>query len=166
MREIERTIKNYEREKSAERTNHYERADLHEERDYFIPNLIYPETKATYGKYGMMREDYLKEHNPGLWNRLILHGELTAHLNEIDKTAKRADRTDDAGADENSGSDRGTESDRPTEMGGLDGELQGAGGGNRAYGVGVQLTLFPTEDETNQNNRRSGERNAFRFFYI
>ena len=52
-----------------------------------------------------------------------------------------------AGADENSGSDRETESDRPTEMGGLDGELQGAGRGNRAYGVGVQLTLFPTEDE-------------------
>ena len=30
--------------------------------DYFIPNLSYPETKATYGKYGVMRENYLKNH--------------------------------------------------------------------------------------------------------
>ena len=37
---------------------------------------------------GMMREDYLKQHNPGLWNRLMLCGELTEHLNEIDKTAR------------------------------------------------------------------------------
>ncbi|MDO5397974.1 MAG: TnpV protein [bacterium] len=56
--------------------------------DYLIPNLTYPETEATYGKYGMMREDYLKNHRKGLWNRLILHGELTAHLNEIDRTAR------------------------------------------------------------------------------
>ena len=56
--------------------------------DYYIPNLIYLETKPTYGKYGMIYEDYLKNHRKGLWNRLILHGELTAHLNEIDKTAR------------------------------------------------------------------------------
>ena len=56
--------------------------------DYLIPNLNYPEVKATYGKYGMMREDYLREHRTGLWNRMILHGELIPHLNEIDKTAR------------------------------------------------------------------------------
>lgn len=56
--------------------------------DYYIPNLIYPETKSTYGKYGMMREDYLKNHRKGPWNRLILRGELTAYLNEIDKEAR------------------------------------------------------------------------------
>ncbi|MGN0682113.1 MAG: TnpV protein [Oscillospiraceae bacterium] len=56
--------------------------------DYYLPNLTYPETETTYGKYGMMREDYLKRHKQGLWNRLILHGELIQHLNEIDKTAR------------------------------------------------------------------------------
>ena len=56
--------------------------------DYYLPNLSYPETKRTYGKYGMMREEYLKNHKTGLWNRLILHAELVPHLNEIDKTAR------------------------------------------------------------------------------
>ena len=56
--------------------------------DYYLPNLNYPETERTYGKYGMMREDYLKNHKPGLWNRMILHGELVSHLNEIDRLAR------------------------------------------------------------------------------
>ena len=56
--------------------------------DYYLPNLSYPETKRTYGKYGMMREEYLKNHKTGLWNRLILHAELVPHLNEIDKIAR------------------------------------------------------------------------------
>ena len=56
--------------------------------DYYLPNLNYPEPKRTYGKYGMMREEYLKEHKTGLWNRMILHAELVPHLNEIDKIAR------------------------------------------------------------------------------
>ena len=56
--------------------------------DYYLPNLYYPEIKRTYGKYGMMREEYLKNHRTVLWNRLILHGELIAHLNEIDRIAR------------------------------------------------------------------------------
>ena len=56
--------------------------------DYYLPNLTYPTTKPTYGKYGEMYEDYLKQHNPGLWNRLMLCGKLTEHLNELDGTAR------------------------------------------------------------------------------
>ena len=56
--------------------------------DYYLPNLYYPETKRTYGKYGMMREEYLKNHKTGLWNRLILQAELVPHLNEIDRIAR------------------------------------------------------------------------------
>ncbi len=56
--------------------------------DYYFPNLSYPETKRTYGKYEMMREEYLKDHKTGLWNRLILHAELIPHLNEIDRIAR------------------------------------------------------------------------------
>ncbi len=53
-----------------------------------LANISYPTTKPTYGKYGLMREDYLKQHNPELWNRLMLCGKLTEHLNEIHKTAR------------------------------------------------------------------------------
>ena len=56
--------------------------------DYYLPNLSYPETKRTYGKYGMMREEYLKNNKTGLWNRMILHAELVLHLNEIDRIAR------------------------------------------------------------------------------
>ena len=56
--------------------------------DYYLPNLHYPQTKRTYGKYGMMREEYLKEHKTGLWNKMILHAELVPHLNEIDRIAR------------------------------------------------------------------------------
>ena len=56
--------------------------------DCYLPNLNYPETERTYGKYGMMREEYLKNNKTGLWNRMILHAELVPHLNEIDKIAR------------------------------------------------------------------------------
>ncbi len=56
--------------------------------NYYLPNLYYPKTEQTYVKYGMMREDYLKNYKPGLWNRLILHAELVPHLNEIDRIAR------------------------------------------------------------------------------
>ena len=57
--------------------------------DYYLPNLSYPKTKRTYGKYGIMREEYLKNHKTGLWNRLILRAELVPHLNEIDRIARK-----------------------------------------------------------------------------
>ena len=56
--------------------------------DYYLPNLNYPETKRTYGKYGIMREEYLKNYRKSLWNSLILHAELVPHLNEIDRIAR------------------------------------------------------------------------------
>ena len=40
------------------------------------------------GKYGRLRKDYLKEHRPILWNRMILSETLYSHLREIDETAQ------------------------------------------------------------------------------
>ena len=60
---------------------------------------------------------------------------------------KRTDRSDDAGIDEIGGSDRTAQTDRPDEMGGLDEQLQGSGGGNNTERVNLQLSLFPTEEE-------------------
>ena len=55
--------------------------------DYWLPDLsLTEEEQKPVGKYGMMRMDYLKDHRPGLFNRLLLSGKLMEHLHEIDAT--------------------------------------------------------------------------------
>ena len=54
---------------------------------YQIPDLKIPDEQVTLGKYGRMRKAYLQEHKKILFNSLLLMGELTAHLAEIDQTA-------------------------------------------------------------------------------
>ena len=56
--------------------------------DYYFPKLIIKEEEATYGKYGILRKNYLKEHKSGDYQYLILTGKLTEHLNQIDKEAR------------------------------------------------------------------------------
>ncbi|MCD8099408.1 MAG: TnpV protein [Oscillospiraceae bacterium] len=56
--------------------------------DYLIPNLTIQETDQPIGKYGRMRQKYLQEHRPILWNRLILSEKLYPHLLEIDQAAE------------------------------------------------------------------------------
>ena len=55
--------------------------------DYLIPNLTAEEPMEMLGKYGRMRQRYLEQHKPILVQTMLLNGELTAHLREIDKTA-------------------------------------------------------------------------------
>ena len=58
--------------------------------DYMIPDIRLSEQEDTpIGKYGQMRKQYLKEHRPILWNRLVLSEQLYPHLREIDETAHR-----------------------------------------------------------------------------
>ena len=53
--------------------------------DYLLPDLgLTEEEQKPVGKYGMMRMDYLKEHRPILFDRLLLSGKLMEHLHEID----------------------------------------------------------------------------------
>ena len=53
--------------------------------DYYFPELGLPDSpRQTIGHYGRMRKDYLEEHRPGLYTRLILSGKLYEHLSEID----------------------------------------------------------------------------------
>ena len=58
-----------------------------QEGDYLIPNIGLPETTdhTPLGMYGRMRREYLKEHRPILWNRMILDGTLFPHLHETDR---------------------------------------------------------------------------------
>ena len=44
-----------------------------------IPNLSLPETEPI-GRYGRMRQRYLKENRPVLWNHLVLTGPLSEPL--------------------------------------------------------------------------------------
>ena len=58
--------------------------------DYYFPNLIINEETATYGKYGMLRKRYLKEHKSGYYQYLVSSGKLTEHLNQVDREAREA----------------------------------------------------------------------------
>ena len=60
--------------------------------DYLIPDLVldgqgeieeYP-----LGKYGMLRETFLKEHHHGTYTSMLLTGRLGPHLREIDRQAQ------------------------------------------------------------------------------
>ena len=56
--------------------------------DYYLPDLtIEPYPARDLGKYGLLRRQYLKEHRPGLFNRLTLSGKLYAHLLEVEDAA-------------------------------------------------------------------------------
>ena len=55
--------------------------------DVQIPDLSLPETEPI-GHYGRMRQRYIKEHHPVLWNRLVLMGTLYEHLHEIETAAQ------------------------------------------------------------------------------
>lgn len=47
--------------------------------DYYLPDLEINEEESTYGKYGMMRKQFLKEHRDASYQYLVLTGKLTEH---------------------------------------------------------------------------------------
>ena len=53
--------------------------------NYYIPDLaLDDEADYEIGTYGRMRQRFLEEHRPGVYNRMILFGELWKHLAETD----------------------------------------------------------------------------------
>ena len=56
--------------------------------DYYLPDLVINEEEPTYGKYGIMRKQFLKEHRSARYQYLVLTGKLTEHLNQVDKEAR------------------------------------------------------------------------------
>lgn len=58
--------------------------------DYYIPDLtLGDQPDKPLGKYGRMRQQFLKEYHPGTYNRLILSGKLWAHLVETNTTCNQ-----------------------------------------------------------------------------
>ena len=56
--------------------------------DYYLPDLEINEEEPTYGKYGIMQKQFLKEHRSARYQYLVLTGKLTEHLNQVDKEAR------------------------------------------------------------------------------
>ena len=60
--------------------------------DYWIPDLMLDGEgeieEMPLGKYGMLRETFLKQHHHGTYTSMLLTGRLTTHLREIDRQAQ------------------------------------------------------------------------------
>ena len=54
----------------------------------YYPNLVSTDEEPHYGKYGMIRKTYLKEHRPATYSLYMLEDRLTEHLNAVDDEAK------------------------------------------------------------------------------
>jgi len=158
LRQIEVTIRNYEREHSAERTaEHGEQPDLHEERR--LPDSR-PEDRGAGAAPRQVRADA-----PEVPEGASSHSLEPDDLGGDSVSAPAGDRAgsaeplraDDAGAGGGGRSDGSAESQRSHEMGGLDEHLQGAGRGDHPQRAdlritehparGGQLSFFPTEAE-------------------
>ena len=47
--------------------------------DYYLPDLVLNEEEPIYGKYGMLRKQFLKEHRSARYQYLVLTGKLFSH---------------------------------------------------------------------------------------
>ena len=56
--------------------------------DYYIPDLKLPNEERPIGKYGRMHRKYLKEHNPMMFNDLVLEGQLWTYLADLNEKAQ------------------------------------------------------------------------------
>lgn len=58
--------------------------------DYYIPNITNTpnDTNYTVGKYGRLREKYLRAFKPSIYNHLIMTEQLVNHLIGVEKEAK------------------------------------------------------------------------------
>ena len=170
LRQIEVTIKNYEREKLAERSHSHDRTDLHQERG--LPDSRPDAERDAGGREtpGQVRET-AQELPSGAQTGAVQPsgavGEAVPASAGDRRDGEPEAGADDAGADEVGGRDGGSESPRSDEMGGADEQPESAGGGDHPQRAGVQLTndapeaepaqppipqayqlsLFPTEDE-------------------
>ena len=56
---------------------------------YLMKSLLLNEEEPIYGKYGMLRKQFLKEHRSAKYQYLLLTGKLTKHLNQIDQEVRK-----------------------------------------------------------------------------
>mgnify|MGYP004617955541 CR=1 FL=1 len=56
--------------------------------DYYIPVMELPDEERSIGKYGRMHRDYLEEHDPMIFNDLLLTGQLWTYLADLNEQAQ------------------------------------------------------------------------------
>ena len=54
----------------------------------YYPDVVSTDEEPYYGKYGMMRRTYLREHRPAKYSLYMLEDRLTSHLNMVDDEAQ------------------------------------------------------------------------------
>ncbi len=141
LRQIEVTIKKYEREKSAERSaEHGEQADVHADGGRSDPQ---PDPGGAAGPGpGQVREDApdVSEGTPsGAVQPPDAEGDVVPAPAGDRGHGQQPVGADDAGAGGSGGGDGAVEGQRPDEVGGADEQLQGPGGGNYPDGADLQL---------------------------
>ena len=57
--------------------------------DYYIPDLRLPNEERSIGKYGRMRRTFLQEHNPILFDDMVLTEQLFPHLYDVQEIAEK-----------------------------------------------------------------------------
>ncbi len=144
LRQIEVTVKQYERAKSAERTaEHGEQPNLHTERR--LPDTR-PEHERTAGDAaGQIRtneENVFEGASPDIMESPAVIGEAVPASAGDRRDSEPPLGADDTGADGSERSDGELESDRPDEVDGTDEQFESAGRGNNLDGVDLQLNLF------------------------
>ena len=145
LRQIEITIKNYEREKIAERSESHERTDLHPQRG--LSDSRPEPDRAAASLAGQVRQDaegLLEGASSDAVEQPAAVREAVPPSAGDRRGSEQPTGTDDAGADEVSGRDGSAESQRPDEVGRADEHTESAGRGNDPYGTGVQLNMFDT----------------------
>ena len=143
LRQIEVTIKNYEREKIAERSESHERTDLHPQRG--LSDSQPEPDRAAASPAGQVRQDaegLLEGASSGAVEQPAAVREAVPPSAGDRRGGEQPAGTDDAGADEVSGRDGSAESQRPDEVGRADEHAESAGRGNDPHGTGVQLNMF------------------------
>ena len=143
LRQIEVTIKNYEREKIAERSESHERTDLHPQRG--LSDSRPEPDRAAASPAGQVRQDaegLLEGASSGAVEQPAAVREAVPPSAGDRRGSEQPAGTDDAGADEVGGRDGIAESQRPDEVGRADEHAESAGRGNDPHGTGVQLNMF------------------------
>ena len=162
FREIERTIRTYEKDKQAERSQNYDGAELHEERR--LPDSGYPVVGAGTEASGQVREDAQSvpagEQHAAVQSPYPDREAVSAPVGDSGDRG-RTDGADDGGASE---SESGTGQEiEPNGLGAAHEHAESAGRGSHSDGTYQQLnfmSLFQSEAEQIQKIDAAAENAA------
>ena len=155
LRNIEVTIKKYEREKLSERSQNHERTDLHPQRGLLdSQSEPVPAGEQASGQVREDAEEVSTGASPGAVEPPDPVGAVVSPFNGDRHDGEPALGADDAETDAVGWGDGGAESQQPDEMGGTDERSESPGRGSDPDGADLRLTedspseqfsFFPTE---------------------